>query len=265
MATTDHRPTGLASEGIHAHKEKKAAEKAAEAEEGRHSQSQHPAPGPSGQSDYVGRPHGSRNTSDKGIQQSSAAQPGHDAPPTYEADEKHNVRPENQRSYSSEKGEKGVHVEEHELEEGDEEQWELDDAQDELLEREPLGPKTRKFVKNPQTTVQNFIDDYPLPQGYNPHGRLTLPVIIPQRRPKDRLRGFIRAYAPELMNNDIDQDMFLDFLETLHLASQPSPWINAINLAGFATIPLVFPIGQAVSIAIMLTVSLMKNMDSRKR
>lgn len=300
---------GLASEGIHAHKEKKAAKKAAEAEEAHRSQSQSPAQGPPDQADYMGRPQGSRQQSetsshhgsgvqpdymgrpqgsrepsdnnarqgpvpqaDYGTPQGSEAQPDYGAPPTYEEDEKHHVRPEKQRSASSEKGEKGAHEGERELEEGDEEQWDLDDAQDELIEREAVqlesvGPKKRKFEKNPKTTAQNFINDYPLPQGYHPHGRLTLPVVLPQRRPKDRSRGFIRAYAPELMSNDIDEAMFLDFIETFDMATQASPWINAINLAGLATLPLHLApgIGQAVTVALYLTVSLMKNMDSRKR
>ena len=41
---------------------------------------------------------------------------------------------------------------------------------------------------------------------------LELPVIIPQRRPRQRSRGFLRAYAPLLEGNQIDQAMFLGFL-----------------------------------------------------
>jgi hypothetical protein len=253
---------GLASEGIHAHKEKKAAKKAAGAEEV--PQYQSPAQGQE-QTDYIGRAQGSRQPSENSAHQIQP-QPDYCAPPAYDQDEKPHFRPEKQRSNSSEKGAPGG---EHEFEEGDEEQWDLDDAQDELIEREQVqvGPKKRKFEKNPQTTTQHFIDDYLLPHDYHPHGRLTLPIVIPQRRPKDRTRGFIRAYAPELMNNDIDETMFLDFIQTLELASTASPWINAINLAGFALLPLHLApgIGQAASVALYLTVSVMKNMDSRKR
>lgn len=247
---------GLASESIHAHKEKKAAKKAAEEEGSHHS----PAPE---QTDHLGRPEGSRQPSAHSATD-HAEQPDYGALPAYEADEKHPVRPENQRSHSTEKGADGK---ERELEEGDEEQWDLDDAQDELIEREAVNPKKRPFERDPKKIVQHFIDDYPLPQDYHPHGRLSLPVVLPQRRPKDRSRGFIRAYAPELMNNDIDQAMFLDFLETFNLATQASPWLNAINMASFALIPLhlAFLPSQAASLAIALTVSVMKNMQSRKR
>jgi hypothetical protein len=153
---------------------------------------------------------------------------------------------------------------ERELEEGDEEQWDLDDAQDELIDQEPPNPKKRPFERDPKKITQHFIDDYPLPQGIQLR-KLPLPVVLPQRRPKNRTRGFIRAYAPDLMNCGIDQAMFLDFLETFNLASQASPWLNAINLAGFAFMHLPTGISQAASIALMLTVEVAKTMQSRHR
>ena len=279
---------GLASESIHSHKEKKAAKKAAEADEARHSPSQSPAQGaghagpmshpqgsreplekgapqsPREQADY-GTPQVSRQFSGQETHQSPPPQADYGAPPAYGEDEQHQLRPEKQRTHSSKEG---APEGDRELEEGDEEQWDLDDAQDKVVEHhEQIGPKVRKFEKDPKTTTQNFINDYPLPEGYHPHGRLTLPVVIPQRRPKDRTRGFIRAYAPELMNNDIDETMFIDFIQTFELASTASPWINAINLAGLALLPLHLApgIGQAATVALYLTVSVLKNMDGRKR
>lgn len=53
-----------------------------------------------------------------------------------------------------------------------------------------------------------------------PKQRLAYPVIIPQRRPGSKIRGFVRAYAPVLGDYDIDQDAFLNFLKTFHKASQ---------------------------------------------
>ncbi|KAK1538994.1 uncharacterized protein CCOS01_00308 [Colletotrichum costaricense] len=64
--------------------------------------------------------------------------------------------------------------------------------------------------------------------------RLSLPVLVPQRRPEKRARGFIRAYAPMLVDVDINEDTFLDFIDTLNKSLEPNPWINAVNLAGFA-------------------------------
>src|SRR5208282_2395036 len=101
------------------------------------------------------------------------------------------------------------------FEEGDEEQWDLDDAQDELIAELPTEHKRER---DPKKITENFIGRYPAPQGYAAP-KLPLPVILPQRRPKDRARGFIRAYAPDLATCGIDQDMFLDFLNTFNEAS----------------------------------------------
>ena len=49
---------------------------------------------------------------------------------------------------------------------------------------------------------------------------LRCPVVIPQRRPGSKTRGFIRAYAPVLADFDIDQETFLGFLKAFHKASQ---------------------------------------------
>ena len=125
----------------------------------------------------------------------------------------------------------------------------MDDAQDEIAERERVNVKKRPLERDPKKLTQNFIDDYPVPQG-NQHGGLTLPVVLPQRRPKQRSPGFIRAYAPELQNAGIDEPIFLDFLETFDSASQASPWLNAINLVGFVFLPLAPGIGQAATVSL---------------
>lgn len=149
-------------------------------------------------------------------------------------------------------------------EEGDEEQWDLDDAQDHLPAYSvESGPKQR-HMDHPSKVNQNFLKDYPVQAG-QVFEKLALPVVLPQRRPKDRSRGFIRAYAPDLMSCGIDQAMFLDFLETFNLASQANPWINAINLAGFAFMALPTGISQAAALALMMAVKVVSNMNSRSR
>lgn len=52
--------------------------------------------------------------------------------------------------------------------------------------------------------------------------RLPCPVIIPQRRPGSKRRGFVRAYAPVLAQCGISQDVFLKFISDFHKASQVS-------------------------------------------
>ncbi|KAL8991710.1 MAG: hypothetical protein Q9169_007723 [Polycauliona sp. 2 TL-2023] len=65
----------------------------------------------------------------------------------------------------------------------------------------------------------------------SPTEPLPYPIIIPQRRPKSKSRGFIRAYAPVLESKDLSQDMFLGFLKDFHTAAQASPIFNVVMIA----------------------------------
>ncbi|TVY82519.1 Carnitinyl-CoA dehydratase, partial [Lachnellula suecica] len=127
---------------------------------------------------------------------------------------------------------------EREAYEGDEAHWNLDEVQDELHASTPREEhdakeieKKKKYEHNITIIIEEFIRKYPV-TGRG-HG-LALPVILPQRRPEGRARGFIRAYAPVLMDCGIDQPMFIDFLDTFNTATLASPWINMINFAGIA-------------------------------
>lgn len=75
---------------------------------------------------------------------------------------------------------------------------------------------------------------HPSLQQPRPPGRLQFPVIIPQRRPEDKSRGWVRAYAPALMNCGIDQYTFLNFLDSFNESSKvsllsPSGWLQLTN------------------------------------
>ena len=62
-----------------------------------------------------------------------------------------------------------------------------------------------------------------LPPKASPGGfssKLSCPVIIPQRRPGTKNRGFARAYAPAMADCGIDQETFLTFLKNFHKSSQ---------------------------------------------
>ncbi|OAL32366.1 hypothetical protein AYO22_00388 [Fonsecaea multimorphosa] len=186
------------------------------------------------------------------------------------------------------------------LEEGDEEHWDLDEAQDELMSvhsntstasHGSHGSQAEEHTSkrdqiNPTKITDAFMRRHPPPAApqtasteHGPNGedikpdnqaaalptKLPLPVILPQRRPEARARGFIRAYAPDLAIKGIDQETFLDFIETFNSASLASPWLDAINLAGFATMALPPGISQAVQLAIMVSVKIAKDIQSRKR
>jgi len=116
-------------------------------------------------------------------------------------------------------------------EEGDEEQWELDDAQQErsypqhppppyeaVGEEKPGGEEQRGLSVN--EVVQSFSSSH-APRSYRTAtARLPCPVVLPQRRPHSKGRGFIRAYAPVLDQCGIDQQTFLDFLDSFDKASK---------------------------------------------
>jgi hypothetical protein len=55
-----------------------------------------------------------------------------------------------------------------------------------------------------------------------PTQRIPCPVIIPQRRPRNKDRGFVRGYAPVLDDCGISQDVFLKFLKDWLAASKAS-------------------------------------------
>ncbi|KAL4871220.1 hypothetical protein BDV12DRAFT_164426 [Aspergillus spectabilis] len=130
-----------------------------------------------------------------------------------------------------------------------EQEWELDEAQDELHSNtsEQSSDKTRDIDQ----LTEQFMRDIP-PPAYTPSTtpKLPYPVILPQRRPKKR--GFIRAYAPVLEDFGIDQAMFFEFLETSNRACQATPWLYALNLASIGTIFIPSAISFIVSAVIQV-------------
>ena len=115
-------------------------------------------------------------------------------------------------------------------EENDEADWELNDAAEQQIAGTPtraidehnpevssLGDKERQHYVD--RIVVSFIGQHPPSYSEGPN-KLPCPVIVPQRRPRDKTRGFIRAYAPVLSECGIDQRTFLQFLETMDKASK---------------------------------------------
>ena len=98
-------------------------------------------------------------------------------------------------------------------EEDDEEAWELDEAAEEA--DPPSYAETTQQETNDE--LARALGRLPPP---NPSQRLPCPVVIPQRRPKNKARGFVRAYAPVLGDCGIDQATFLTFLKSFHQSSK---------------------------------------------
>ena len=127
--------------------------------------------------------------------------------------------------------------------EGDEANWALDEAAEEVAAPKAKEPRLQYGV-TAQPTIESFCSLVmakfpPLNRPTNP---LLRPVIIPQRRPGARNRGFIHAYAPTLADKGIPQDAFLSFIETFHQATQASPLLNVVFLSagvvGFVPEPI---------------------------
>lgn len=144
----------------------------------------------------------------------------------------------------------------------DEDQWYLDEAQDQLTNNAEKPKK--KIEHTPTKMIKNFTTAHPLIEGVE-YETLLLPVILPQRRPKNRTRGFIRAYASELQKCGIDQETFMELIEVFNTATLAAPWLDAINLCSLAFCTLPTLISQAAAIAIAIAVDITKNLQSRHR
>lgn len=168
------------------------------------------------------------------------------------------------------KGGEGIGGQEHDnddatSEEGDEEQWELDEAIDEHLEQ---TASEEEPVQDINQLTDAFMRSHPPPayaDSVQVGGKLPCPVIIPQRRPRDKKRGFVRAYAPVLEDCGIDQATFLDFLKTFHTASKSSPWLTVVNIAAAGAGMVPSPIAMGVSIAVQFAVGVAMEVQRRSR
>jgi hypothetical protein len=145
-----------------------------------------------------------------------------------------------------------------------ERQWELDDTQTELLSSPEGESSSSQPAQNDTDLATIFIREHGLtnpPTGQ----RLEMPVILAQRRPKNRSRGFVRGYAPILEDVGIDQETWLDFLDKFDAAAMASPWIQVLNFAEIGGFFVPFAPSIAISAAVYLTIEITKDMHSRQK
>ncbi|KAM0262155.1 hypothetical protein ACHAQJ_001898 [Trichoderma viride] len=225
---------GLASESYHNHQEKKKAQAAASATAGESSRAIHNDEVHMSQGFPDEKRHGSHESDDN--DSSDSDENGSPA----QAD------PETSRD----------------LEEA---AWTLDAAQSELEPPPDYSTVVEQDI-DAHSMAEGFVRNHLLPLNQQiQHRGLPMPVILPQRRPGERARGFIHAYAPLLQEVGIDQTTFIDFIKELNLATAPSPWINAINLAAVAVQHVPEPITIAVSIAAQVTTQVSLQAHSRSK
>ena len=135
----------------------------------------------------------------------------------------------------------------------DERMWALDEAAGSPPPYEATEPDPDQVIEelayNVTVSRNRQMHDHP-----GETLRLTHPVIIPQRRPGSKVRGWTRAYAPDLQRLGIEQDTFMKFLKSWDSVIQGSKWFRTISLASSVVsmaipTPIVMGITTAVSIA----------------
>ena len=105
----------------------------------------------------------------------------------------------------------------------DEADWALDEAAAEGEDQEPAS----SIERDPQERASAA--DRAALRSSKP--KLPFPVILPQRRPGTKARGFVRAYSPVLEEIDVSQEAFLRFLKDFHKAAQASPIFDVVMIA----------------------------------
>ncbi|KAK3057923.1 hypothetical protein LTR09_000999 [Extremus antarcticus] len=153
--------------------------------------------------------------------------------------------------------------------EGDEAVWDLDEAFDRergttTPPESPVEPSksTNQLINEVLSLNRAALASAP---GFR-CSPLPCSVILPQRRPRTKTRGFVHAYAPLLGEcSGISQTTFLTFLKNFHTASQASPIFPIIKvsamIAGFA--PSV--IAMAVTTAVQIGASIGQEIQERQR
>lgn len=150
--------------------------------------------------------------------------------------------------------------------EDDEEDWELDEIQQTTL---PSYQESEKHYGTIEELIRDVMEKQrPIAPSAEPLVRTPLPcpVIIPQRRPRAKARGFVHAYPPLLGEcAGIDQKTFLSFLDNFYKSSQASPVFTVLNIAGMGVGFIPEPTAQAVSIVTQFVAGFGQEIDARKK
>ncbi|XXG99512.1 hypothetical protein Hte_005851 [Hypoxylon texense] len=147
----------------------------------------------------------------------------------------------------------------------DEEEWELDDAQEELRANQNQNQnQNRGYDQHEHDLLTASVLAHAKSTLPTSPAQLPYPVILPQRRPKSRDRGFVRAYAPDLMLCGIDQATFMAFLDGFDKATAASPWLSVIDLVGNAVGIIPYAIAPPIGLAVQIAVGVYRETQGRK-
>lgn len=150
----------------------------------------------------------------------------------------------------------------------DQAEWALDEAAAELDQPPPSYDEASAATPiSAEAVADSFLNTHKvIPSPFQTYKPLPCPVILPQRRPNNKTRGFVRAYPPLLDEcSGIDQATFLDFLNDFDRASRANPVFDVINLACFAVGLVPSPISMGVTIAVQIANNTAKELQSRHR
>ncbi|KAK7445042.1 hypothetical protein CaCOL14_001740 [Colletotrichum acutatum] len=142
----------------------------------------------------------------------------------------------------------------------------LDEAQQ--AQSQSSGNQHGAPVEDIEGMLAEFIVQHPPPETSNLGSErpgLPMPVILPQRRPESRHRGFVRAYAPVLQECGIDQATWLEFLDGFENSIKGSPWFGVVN-AGVMGADLAHTIvGGFAPITMLVTLSVQTGLEASRR
>ncbi|KAF2106004.1 hypothetical protein BDV96DRAFT_591682 [Lophiotrema nucula] len=153
----------------------------------------------------------------------------------------------------------------------DERVWALDEAAGEppSYEESEFGRPVRRPTAD--RTISELVHDTVATilheESMQEHERVWLPypIIIPQRRPGTKGRGFARAYPPALEAFNINQEAFLHFLESFDAASEASPWLRTLYISAGVVGLVPNHITMAVSISVQVAAGTAIELQSRYR
>lgn len=139
----------------------------------------------------------------------------------------------------------------------DEQDWALDEAAGDPPEYEAIQ-RERQNRPAADRTISDLVHDSVTTNTEDVRNqirrpeKLPYPIIIPQRRPGTKGRGFARAYPPDLDPFGIDQEAFTRFLNNFQESSQASPWLNALFISAgiVGLVPGVITMAVAISVQV---------------
>ncbi|KAJ5569152.1 hypothetical protein N7450_011638 [Penicillium hetheringtonii] len=107
------------------------------------------------------------------------------------------------------------------------------------------------------TAITAFIESNARISVASSYRQIACPIVVPQRRPGNKERGFMKAYAPILSQYDITQEHFHGFIDALNKAVRASKWIAAVQIAAFGAsfVPNQISMGATAAVQIVSAVA----------